>query len=206
MLYADDLILLAESASDLQIQMDLLSEYAKKWNLEINISKTKVLIFNKSNKTSGITWSIDNEIVEEVDSYTCLGVIFQKNGSFKKHVNELKDKGRKCLFSLIARNKEWRDLGPSLFLHVFDKTLVPILDYGGEIWGIYDWEELERTHLFACKHILNANMNTATNAIYAETGRTPLVAKRHVAAIKFAIRLSRFSSDERSKKRITCLF
>ena len=28
MLYADDLILLAESASDLQIQMDLLSEYA----------------------------------------------------------------------------------------------------------------------------------------------------------------------------------
>ena len=43
MLYADDLILLAESASDLQMQMDQLSEYAKKWNLEINISKTKVL-------------------------------------------------------------------------------------------------------------------------------------------------------------------
>ena len=78
MLYADDLILLAESASDLQIQMDLLSDYAKKWNLEINISKTKVLIFNKSNKTSGINWSIDNEIVEEVNSYTYLGTIFQK--------------------------------------------------------------------------------------------------------------------------------
>ena len=177
MLYADDLIHLAESASDLQIQMDLLSEYAKKWNLEINIAKTKVLIFNKSNKTSGITWCIDNEILKEVDSCTYLGVIFQKNGSFKKHINELKDKGHKCLFSLIARNKEWRDLGPSLFLHVFDKTLVPILDYGGEIWGIYDWEELERTHLFACKHILNVNMNTATDAIYAETGHTPLVAK-----------------------------
>ena len=187
MLYGDDLILLAESASDLQIQMDLLSEYAKKWNLEINITKMKVLIFSKSNKTSGIAWCIDNEIVEEVDSYKYLGVIFQKNGSFKKHVNELKDKGRKCLFSLILRNKEWRDLGPklSLFLHVFDKILVPILDYGGEIWGIYDWEELERTHLFACKHILNVNMNTATDAIYVETGRTPLVAKRHVAAIKF---------------------
>ena len=68
----------------------------------------------------------------------------------------------------------------SLFLHVFDKTLVPISDYGGEIWGIYDLEELERPHLFACNHILNVNMNTATDA---ETGRTPLVAKRHVAAI-----------------------
>ena len=59
------------------------SEYAKKWNLEINISKTKVLFFNKSNKTSRITWSIDNEIVEEVDSYTYLGVKFKKNGSLK---------------------------------------------------------------------------------------------------------------------------
>ena len=125
---------------------------------------------------------------------------------FKSVVNELKDKGRKCLFSLIARNKEWRDLGPSLFLHVFDKTLVPILDYGGEIWGIYDWEKLERTHLFACKHILNVNMNTATDAIYAETGRTPPVAKRHVATIKFAIRLSRLNSDKLTEKRITCLF
>ena len=84
MLYADDLILLTESASDLQMQMDLLSEYAKKWNLEINISKTKVLVFNKSDKTSEITWSIDNEIVEEVDSYTYFGVILKKNGLFKK--------------------------------------------------------------------------------------------------------------------------
>ena len=104
------------------------------------------------------------------------------------------------MFSLIARNREWRDLGPSLFLHVFHKTVVPILDYGGEIWGIYDWEDIERTHLFACKHILNVNMYTATDAIYAETGCTPLVAKRHVAAIKFAIRLSTLSSDTLSRK------
>ena len=43
-------------------------------------------------------------------------------------------------------------------------------------------------------------MNTATDAIYAETGRTPLVAKRHVAAVKFAIRLSTLSSDKLSRK------
>ena len=86
MFYADDLIFLAESASDLQIQMDLLSENAKKWNLEINISKTKVLVFNKSNKTSGITWSIDNEILEEVDSYTYLGVIFHKKMDLLKNM------------------------------------------------------------------------------------------------------------------------
>ena len=53
--------------------MDLLNAYAKKWNLEINITKTKVFVLKKSNKNSGITWSINDEIVEEVDSYTYLG-------------------------------------------------------------------------------------------------------------------------------------
>ena len=38
---------------------------------------------NKSNKTSGITWSIDYEIVEEVDSYTYLSLIFQKMDRLK---------------------------------------------------------------------------------------------------------------------------
>ena len=109
------------------------------------------------------------------------------------------------LFSLIARNREWRDLGPSLFLHVFGRTFVPMLDYGGKMWGIYAWEKLERTHLFACKHILNVNMNTATDAKYAETGRTPLVAKRHVAAIKFATQLNTLTGDKLSGKGITCL-
>ena len=35
---------------------------------------------------------------------------------------------------------QWRmeGFGASLFLQVFDKTVVSILDYGGEIWGIYD--------------------------------------------------------------------
>ena len=78
--------------------------------------------------------------------------------------------------------------------------MVPILDYGGEIWRIYDWEGLEKTDLFACKHILNVNMNTATDAIYAETGCTPLVAKRQAAAAKFSFRLSTLSSDRLSRK------
>ena len=52
MLYADDLILLAKSANDLQEQINTLADYAKAWNLEINTDKTKVLIFNKGTKTS----------------------------------------------------------------------------------------------------------------------------------------------------------
>ena len=36
LLYADDLILLAENESDLKLQMQVLGNYTTKWNMEIN--------------------------------------------------------------------------------------------------------------------------------------------------------------------------
>ena len=37
MLYADDLILLAENEYDLKLQMDILGNYTIKWGMEINL-------------------------------------------------------------------------------------------------------------------------------------------------------------------------
>ena len=75
-----------------------------------------------------------------------------------------------------------------------------VLGCGGEIWGLRDWEELERIHLLACKHILNVNMNTTTDAIFAELARNPLIASRHISLIKFALRLANLKRDKLSKK------
>jgi len=44
-MYADDIALFSESISGLQSQLDLLLKYYKDWNLEVNIEKTKVMIF-----------------------------------------------------------------------------------------------------------------------------------------------------------------
>ena len=49
-LYADDLALVATSPENLQVKLNLLHEYCKKWKLNINISKTKVVEFNKTGK------------------------------------------------------------------------------------------------------------------------------------------------------------
>ena len=47
LLYADDLILLAETRTDLQLQMNLLSDYANISDMEVNNGKTSVLVFTK---------------------------------------------------------------------------------------------------------------------------------------------------------------
>ena len=50
LLYADDLVLLSKTREGLQKQLHNLDEYCKKWSLKINLSKTKILIFNKNGK------------------------------------------------------------------------------------------------------------------------------------------------------------
>ena len=47
LMYADDTILIAESAEELQKSIDALEDYCKLWKLQINSQKTKVMIFQK---------------------------------------------------------------------------------------------------------------------------------------------------------------
>ena len=45
LLYADDTIIMAESEQHLQTALDAVFSFCKLWYLELNISKTKVIIF-----------------------------------------------------------------------------------------------------------------------------------------------------------------
>ena len=49
LMYADDLVIFAHSEKQLQSHMTLLSEFCVKWNLQINIKKTKTMVFNRGN-------------------------------------------------------------------------------------------------------------------------------------------------------------
>lgn len=46
-MFADDILHLSESAEGLQKSLDKLSEYCKKWQLSVNVKKTKAISFNK---------------------------------------------------------------------------------------------------------------------------------------------------------------
>ena len=50
LLFADDTILLSESLQELQLLLNKLSEYCKKWNIKMNTDKTKAMLFRCSNR------------------------------------------------------------------------------------------------------------------------------------------------------------
>ena len=46
----DDIDLLSESAKGVHKSLDISKTYCDKWNLKVNIGKTKVFVFNKSGR------------------------------------------------------------------------------------------------------------------------------------------------------------
>ena len=50
LLYADDIVLFAKTAEELQKSLDILEEYYDRWKLTVNKSKTKIVIFRKGGR------------------------------------------------------------------------------------------------------------------------------------------------------------
>jgi hypothetical protein len=79
LMYADDLVQAATSMSGLRQQMALLEDFAARWGLTINASKTKVMVFsgkrNKKEEKAAVL-HIGGVAVEVVDKFKYLGTIF----------------------------------------------------------------------------------------------------------------------------------
>ena len=79
LLYADDIVLIAESPNGMQRQLDVLQKFAEESGLSVNLGKTKIMVFNTTpqwvrRSAPKFTYGQDN--VEYTDAYTYLGVVF----------------------------------------------------------------------------------------------------------------------------------
>ena len=112
MLFADDIILMAATIAGLQNQMNVLHDCTQRLHLNVNLSKTKVMIFRKgSNLSNKEQWVFGNQRLEVVKSYKYLGFILSTKLSFDVATNgEHLTRARRGTFEII---KTLRKLGCS---------------------------------------------------------------------------------------------
>ena len=142
LLYADDLVLVAETPENLQKQLDILKDFTDDIKMEVNIGKTKVMVLRKNKRKSHPqnTWFLGEQELQECDSYKYFGVTINFNGSFNEHIENINLKAGKAYYSLISKFKDFNGLQPRLFLYLFDQTVIPILNYSSEIWGFDEYD------------------------------------------------------------------
>ena len=106
-------------------------------------------------------FTYDGDILEIVDSYKYLGILFSANGNFRKRKVNLKEQEERAMFALLNKC-DTLDLPIDVQLDLFHKTILPIMIYGCEVWGYENVKILELLQLRFCKYKLKVNKPTPT--------------------------------------------
>ena len=145
---------------------------SKEWKLNINISKTKALIFDTRDDRR-YKFTINNLEVEKVKIYKYLGTLFAKSGSFLQTRKHLVQQTQKAMYLLFQRIYNL-NLPFDLILQLFDNTISPILTYSAEVWGNENLEIIEKIHTDFLRKISKLRKSTPKYMLYSELGRYPI--------------------------------
>ena len=136
LLYADDIILSAQSSEELQKGLDTLFEYCQRYKLSVNTSKTKVMVFRKGGiLPRDLKFYYNGKEINIGSTFPYLGVVFSTSGSFSDCQKTLSSQAQKAVFKLNRYLYTFTNFTPKHRLELFDKLMSPILNYCSEVWG-----------------------------------------------------------------------
>ncbi|KAL1458712.1 hypothetical protein WDU94_008838 [Cyamophila willieti] len=132
--YADDTIIFADTLQGLQTLMDRVVEVSAQYGLEMNTSKTKLLIVSKEN-ISGAHLYVNQSRIERVSQYTYLGTIINENWDNSQEIKCRIEKAR-AVFNRMRSAFTNHHLTLHTKVRLLRCYVFSVLLYGVETWTV----------------------------------------------------------------------
>ena len=208
LLYADDLTLLSTTPEGLQRQLDALHSFCEAAQLDVNLTKTEIVVFNPPRIISAAnrrrrppTWHLNGNPINTTTTFRYLGITFDAKKGITTAPTHLFEAGQRALHALWRRCAELKITTPAILCNLFDSLVAPVLSYACEAWAFAtpaatrlraDAETLHRRFL---RRAAGMHPTSLDAAVYAEYYRSPLANTWRNLAIKFIVRLARLPED-----------
>ena len=194
LMYIDDICIFSDNVLDLQRKINILESYCNDWGLQVNTSKTKIIVFrNGGTLKKSEKWNYKGEQLETVTYYSYLGLLISSRLCWTKCVETLSCKAQQILSKVRLLCNRYEYFTNRVLFKIFDSKIKPIILYGCEVWGVKKYDYIENVHLKFCKIVLNVGKTTWNFAAIGECGRYPMYVEYHCRAIKYWCKL--ISSD-----------
>lgn len=194
--YADDVVAVARDAGGLQSMLNTAERYFKKNLLEINVGKTKVMVFRGGGqRKEGEKWKIYGREVEVVNSFKYLGYWFSSRNASGGHIQKMAGKGVRAINGAwgVVTRAGLQSLESQLYiLNTLGKAGAM---YGTEVWGLSRRLAMERVQGKAVKMGMGVTRNTPGYLWRAESSRRDLIFETRRRAIQFLGEVSRLEGN-----------
>jgi hypothetical protein len=189
LLYADDLIIFCDSVPDTNNKLKCLETYCNKWELKVNVTKSKILVFHRGKIKKNKKFYFKGNEMEVVNKYNYLGVNFYSSGLFKNTTEDFIKKGITASSAVLNLIKKGKITSWNSKLHLYNSVVQSSSLYGVEIWGIRYLEIIEKTQLQFLKRVLCVDRTTPNSLIRIESGRLPVSCEIFKRVISWIIKV-----------------
>ncbi len=185
LLYADDIVLFSDSVGGVQKLLNVLSEFCLKWGMEVNLDKTKFMVFRNGGIIKNVEKVYYNGVqIEPVTYYKYLGLVVSSRLNWHQAQFTLAQQATKALYCINRLIYEC-DLPFDHCYELFNKCALPVLTYGSEIWGTKVYQDVESILLKFCKRQLGVGSKTPNPAVLGECGASRIHIECKIKCIKY---------------------
>ena len=196
LVYADDVVMIASTPTDLQTQLDMVHTWCYKWRLRVNTSKTKIMhLRRKTQPRSNYQFHIGDQIISYCDRYRYLGLDLNEHMDYSHCVNIIAGAGGRALGGLISRYYQMHGLHYDTFTKLYHSLVTPVLDYASAIWGFKDHQKVNTVQHRAMRCFLGVGKYTAIPALYGEMCWKTSGHRRHLEMIRYFVRLMNMNHE-----------
>ncbi len=133
-MFADEIVLLANSPSELQTMINKVSDWCEHWRMFTNTAKTHV-IHSRANPTplTDITFSYRNMIIEKLDRVRYLGMEMNEHVNLEIIANTISDAASRALGALSATYYQTKGMTFDVYQTIYNTCVTPIMDYASQV-------------------------------------------------------------------------
>ena len=179
LMYADDLVLLAENENDLQLLLNVLSDWCRSNRINVNETKSNVVHFRTpSIHRTNFAFSCCDKEIQLAAQCNYLGLLLTEFLDLGAMASAVANSASRALELVIYKCKLNGGLPFKCFTKLYDSLVWPIIEYGSSIWGATKRSCIEAVQNRACRYYLRVGKYTPNLAVHGDIGWIPTQVKQ----------------------------
>ena len=201
LLYADDLVLVANTEADMNSMLEAVNKFCVKWRLTVNSEKSNVMHFRRKDQpVSTVDMILGGTKLNYVTDYKYLGVVLNEHLDFTETAKILAEAAGRALGSVCNKFNFMKNMNIKTYNKMINAYVKPVMHYSACVWGFKDFSKSNQVLHKAARFYLGVHKFTPVIAMFGELEWLPSVNERWIDMLRWWNHLVNLENDRLLKK------